>query len=61
DRMTISGVVPEATLVEQVLKAAEGADLAEVSHEGGPTTPTPAPTPTPKPPGQGRGSGIIIP
>jgi predicted DsbA family dithiol-disulfide isomerase len=57
DRLAIPGAVPEATLVEQVMKVAEGDSLSELTQEEGPTTATPAQ----EPPSQGRGSGIIIP
>ena len=60
DKVAIPGALPENVLLEQVLKVAEGAGVAEPAEAAGPTSAT---TPEESPPqrGQRRGSGLIIP
>lgn len=60
DRLAIPGAVPVETLVEQALKAAEGAGLAERLAESGPMTPIPPPQ-AGRGQRRGGGSGIIVP
>ena len=58
DRVSIPGMVPEAALVEQVVKAAESV-LATPEQVEGPATPAAPPAPIER--GKERPSGLIIP
>jgi hypothetical protein len=58
DRVSIPGMVPEAALVEQVVKAAESV-LATAEQVEGPATPAAPPAPIER--GKERPSGLIIP